>query len=52
MKWFLVDHDKDDKKVRGPYDHSETAAAVRAELEANHEYYRDYGNLWIVSEGQ
>ena len=48
-QWFVVDHDRDDLKLHGPYVLSETAAAVRREMERLPPYDED-GNLWIVSE--
>jgi hypothetical protein len=47
--WYLVDHDRDDKIVRGPYDSASVAGAVRRELERDG-YYAEEGNLWIVSD--
>lgn len=47
---YLVDHDRDDKIVRGPYVTDEAAAAVRRELENHDPYYSEEGNLWIVNE--
>lgn len=46
--WYVVDHDRDDEIVRGPYAEATTAGAVRAELERSDDYYRESGNLWIV----
>jgi hypothetical protein len=48
--WFVVDHDEDDRRIRGPFESSETACAVRREMERHHPHYKDEGNLWIVSE--
>jgi|GEM_PF-6930112 len=46
-QWFVVDHDRDDLKLHGPFVSSETAAAVRGGMERLPPYDED-GNLWIV----
>ena len=46
-QWYVVDHDRDDEIVRGPYLDATTAGAVRTELERRQ--YADKGNLWIVT---
>lgn len=48
-EWWVVDHDADDRKVRGPFQHDEAAWAVRKELE-RHAPWDESGNLWVVSE--
>lgn len=48
MAWFLVDHDRDDLQVRGPFETAEAAGAVRRELERSDGYYSEHGNLWVV----
>lgn len=45
MAWYVTDHDNDDKVVRGPFPTSETAAAVRAEIERDPKEER---NLWVL----
>lgn len=45
--WYIVDHDREDAIVRGPYADGTVAGAVRAELERTGPY-RGKGNLWIV----
>ncbi len=48
--WYVVDHDKDDAVVRGPYEGATEAWSVRRELERRGRgHYSNYGNLWIVS---
>lgn len=49
MTWLLVDADRDDKRVRGPFKTGEAAGAVRRELERSG-YYAENGNLCIVPE--
>jgi hypothetical protein len=46
MSWFVVDHEANDRPLRGPYEHGETAAAVRREMERLEQY--DESNLWVV----
>ena len=44
--WYVADHDANDKIVRGPYETSEAAAAVRREMERD--AYWAERNLWIM----
>ena len=46
--WYVVNRD-DGHVMRGPYEHEETAGAVRAEIERNAtERQRELWNLWVV----
>jgi hypothetical protein len=54
--WYVVDHARNNAVLRGPYEHSETAGAVREEIEL-HLYdededddsqYETHPNLWVV----
>jgi hypothetical protein len=44
--WYVTIHDRNDAKLRGPYQHAETASAVRRELEDR--FPDKTWNLWIV----
>lgn len=47
--WYIADHHSDDQILRGPFAHSETAAAVRTEMEHNaSEEQNERWNLWVI----
>ena len=46
-QWWVIDRDEDNLKLRGPYQHEETADAVRTELENRTAYAES--TLWVVS---
>jgi len=51
-KWFVVDLNRDGRKKRGPYKYSETAVAVREEMERNaSDEQNERWNLGIIQEG-
>lgn len=45
-RWYVVDHERDDRILRGPYGSGETAAAVRTEMERHPQW--SHHNLWVV----
>ena len=44
--WYVANRDRNLEKIRGPYKHSETAGAVRRELEDR--FPNKTWNLWVI----
>lgn len=46
---YIVDHDNNDRTIRGPFKHAETAVQVRREME-HRGPWSEKGNLWVIEE--